>query len=374
MKKEKRKKTAKQKRILIASLLIAAAITVGGTFAWFTSQDEVTNQLSASSNYGVSITESFTPPSQWTPGQEVNKDVGAVNTGNVDAFVRLSISNTMDLITLTASDTAPTTSNNSGYVTLEDAEVTALQAGGVLAGAWKDSSTKIEVTNTDGTAFQPETTGLYFFMRDIDINDADNTHSYEYKGYYYDNGTYYALNSIVASGTSADGSLTNIPSVTYQVKQTVTVKPTLEFVEATSGDNAAPAYIKATYDNGTSNDTKDDIIINIKLADDWDKNWDKSTDGLTYYYAKLLKSGGKAEDLITAVELDKGVSQDAYYEFDYNLKISLDSVQVTSDNDGNQTADAVQTEGDDKWMIPNLTTSGKPETITSIQWTNSSNP
>lgn len=373
MKKEKNQKTARQKRVLIASLLIAAAITVGGTFAWFTSQDEVTNQLSASSNYGVSITESFTPPSQWTPGQEVNKDVGAVNTGNVDAFVRLSISNTMDLITLAASDTAPTTSNNSGYVTLEDAEVTALQAGGVLAGAWDASSTKIDVTNTDGTAFKPTATGLYFFMRDIDIgNDTDKTHTYEYEGYYYDNGTYYALNSIsVADGsTSADGSLTKMPSVTYQIKQTVTVEPTLEFVDATAGGNATPAYIKATYDNGTSGDAKDDIIINIKLTDDWNTHWDKSTDGLTYYYAKLLESGGKAEDLITAVELDKGVSQDAYYEFDYNLKISLDSVQVTSDNAGNQTADAVPTE----WMTPNLTTSGTPETIESIQWTDSLNP
>ena len=59
------------------------------TFAWFTSQDEVTNRLSASANYGVTIAEDFTPPENWVPGQEINKDVGAVNTGNIDAFVRV---------------------------------------------------------------------------------------------------------------------------------------------------------------------------------------------------------------------------------------------------------------------------------------------
>jgi len=57
------------------------------SFAWFTSKDEVTNRLTASSDYGVSIVESFTPPKMWVPGQEINKDVYAVNTGSIDAFV-----------------------------------------------------------------------------------------------------------------------------------------------------------------------------------------------------------------------------------------------------------------------------------------------
>ncbi|MBP0986838.1 MAG: hypothetical protein J6S92_00960, partial [Oscillospiraceae bacterium] len=80
-------------RVLIASLSIAAVAVAGATFAWFTSKDEVTNRLTASANYGVSIVEDFTPPEDWLPGQKINKDVSAVNTGNVDAYVRLAILN-----------------------------------------------------------------------------------------------------------------------------------------------------------------------------------------------------------------------------------------------------------------------------------------
>ncbi|MBQ1464951.1 MAG: hypothetical protein IIZ18_09085, partial [Ruminococcus sp.] len=83
-----KKKTAREKRVLVASLLVAAVMVGGSTFAWFTSRDEVTNRLSASAAYNVTIAETFTPPEEWVPGQEVNKDVFAVNTGNIDALVK----------------------------------------------------------------------------------------------------------------------------------------------------------------------------------------------------------------------------------------------------------------------------------------------
>ena len=83
----KKKKSAREKRILVASLIVAAVMIGGSTFAWFTSKDEVTNRLSANAKYDVSIAEDFQPPENWVPGQQINKDVSAVNTGNVDAFV-----------------------------------------------------------------------------------------------------------------------------------------------------------------------------------------------------------------------------------------------------------------------------------------------
>lgn len=93
-----KKQSAKQKKILVASILLAATITAGSTFAWFTSKDEVTNRLSASAEYGVAIAESFQPPENWVPGQEINKDASAVNTGNVDAFVRMWLTGSMRLL------------------------------------------------------------------------------------------------------------------------------------------------------------------------------------------------------------------------------------------------------------------------------------
>lgn len=70
---KKTKTKSKQKKVLVISVLLAALIVAGGTFAWFTSKDEVTNKLSASNDYGVTITETFTPPEQWLPGEDVKR-------------------------------------------------------------------------------------------------------------------------------------------------------------------------------------------------------------------------------------------------------------------------------------------------------------
>lgn len=55
--------------------------------------------MSSSADYGVSIAESFQPPENWVPGQEINKDAAATNTGNVDAFVRMYLTGNMRLLT-----------------------------------------------------------------------------------------------------------------------------------------------------------------------------------------------------------------------------------------------------------------------------------
>ena len=102
----KRKKNTRERRALIGALCTAAVIVAGSTFAWFTSQDEVTNRLTASADYGVAIAEDFTPEDEWVPGQTVNKDVSIVNTGNVDAFVRTWLEAEMRLIKETTGDSA----------------------------------------------------------------------------------------------------------------------------------------------------------------------------------------------------------------------------------------------------------------------------
>ena len=86
----KTKRTTREKRVLTGAVLIAAVMVGGSTFAWFTSKDEVTNRLSAKAEYDTAITEDFTPPDDIMPGQEINKDAGIINTGNIDAIVKLT--------------------------------------------------------------------------------------------------------------------------------------------------------------------------------------------------------------------------------------------------------------------------------------------
>ena len=264
------KKSKKENKVLIAALGVAAVTVAGSTFAWFTSKDEVTNRLSASASYGVSIAEDFTPPEDWTPGQEINKDVSAVNTGNVDAFVRVGLLHDATLtvkdagvavsgfatadktklveLKTRASDTNTPAGGNAVNNTAN--EVTLLQAGGtlVVAGgqavspsdAWNVRSG--DSTNPDYSGagqFDPAVTtvygsttatyadtygsGLYIFKR----NTSDGV---KYSGYYYDKdadkfyeleqepGTVYianlAANAITETDagvvTLADGALGNV--------------------------------------------------------------------------------------------------------------------------------------------------------------------
>lgn len=92
-------KKRKQKKVVLMFTLATAAVIVGGmTFAWFSSQDEVTNRLSARADYSVSISEDFTPPENWVPGQEIEKNVYVTNTGNVDAFARVWLEGEFNIV------------------------------------------------------------------------------------------------------------------------------------------------------------------------------------------------------------------------------------------------------------------------------------
>jgi len=208
--KEKNKK--RRKAAFIGAIGTASLIVIGTTFAWFTSKDEVTNRLTASANYGVSIVEDFTPPSDWVPGQEVNKDVSAVNTGNVDAYVRLGILNDLKLntagpgvevnynaTTLPApAETLVKLVKGSGDEKKENS-VTTIQAGATLvveAGNLVEKSVHsgddTTTANYGGSeGFTPTTPGVYLFRRTY--YEGTNGNQIKYSGYYFDGTYYYAL-------------------------------------------------------------------------------------------------------------------------------------------------------------------------------------
>ena len=79
--------------ILIAAIILAVATAVSAsTFAWFTAHDEVVNKIETAklTDGDVSILETFDPDDRLMPGVDINKDVGAINTGDAPALVRIS--------------------------------------------------------------------------------------------------------------------------------------------------------------------------------------------------------------------------------------------------------------------------------------------
>lgn len=84
----------------LSALLLAGTLTagvVGGTFAWFTSQDTVTNQFATGGtndddpNAGIDIWEKFEEPTNVVPGTTTDKLVQVKNTSTYDQFIRVKI-------------------------------------------------------------------------------------------------------------------------------------------------------------------------------------------------------------------------------------------------------------------------------------------
>lgn len=63
---------------------------IGGVFAYWTQELQVRNEFKTA-KYDTKIVEEFTPPSNWLPGQEINKDVSVQNEGTIPVFVRVII-------------------------------------------------------------------------------------------------------------------------------------------------------------------------------------------------------------------------------------------------------------------------------------------
>lgn len=130
--------------------------------------------MTASTDYGVSIVESFVPPKQWVPGQTINKDVYAVNTGNIEAFVKESISGNLSYTYEKRVATAPANgtdasgkARDAGYVRLDTDSAraidgaTTMEAGGFIAWAapvntvYKLNGKEVKEGTTDGTITTP---------------------------------------------------------------------------------------------------------------------------------------------------------------------------------------------------------------------------
>lgn len=256
------------------------------------SSDEVVNKLHAENDYSVTAVEDFTPPTQWTPGTTVEKKVSAVNTGNIDAFVKATITGDI-VLTRNAGTTPFADASEDELVEIAPDEVKTLQAGGklVVAGA-KDEIENAGVTvdmNTnlteDGTSFEPTEPGYYIFARSTkEEGEEGDLVSVTYDGYYFD------------------------------------------------GDNVIVAkYV------GNDPDDKENILFDLKLADDTLDNIDGNSH-VSFYYNKLLKAGETSSQILDSVTLNNTVSSEAYIAMDYNLKVTVDSAQVVEDRTDNNKA------------------------------------
>ena len=256
------------------------------------SSDEVVNKLHAENDYSVTAVEDFTPPTQWTPGTTVEKKVSAVNTGNIDAFVKATI--TGDIV-LTRN-----------------------------AGVTVDMNTNL---TEDGTSFEPTEPGYYIFARSTEEEGEEgDLVSVTYDGYYFDGDKYYRITI-----DNSNLSMYNVTALVNKTEKTLINADDLKY-SVVDGDNVIVAkYV------GNDPDGKENILFDLKLADDTLDNIDGNSH-VSFYYNKLLKAGETSSQILDSVTLNNTVSSEAYIAMDYNLKVTVDSAQVVEDRTDNNKA------------------------------------
>lgn len=75
---------------IIALVLIAGIMIVGGTIAYFTSGADFLN-IFQTKKYNTELTEIFKSPENWTPGTTTEKLVQVKNTGDIPLVARVSL-------------------------------------------------------------------------------------------------------------------------------------------------------------------------------------------------------------------------------------------------------------------------------------------
>ena len=78
------------RKSVVALLLVAIIGIVGLTVAYFSNSISITNEFETS-EYGTDVTETFTSPTGWQPGDETPKVLTVKNTGEVDEAVRVKV-------------------------------------------------------------------------------------------------------------------------------------------------------------------------------------------------------------------------------------------------------------------------------------------
>ena len=374
--------------------------------------------MTASSDYGVSIVESFTPPKNWLPGQEVNKDVYAVNTGNIEAFVKETISGKLnytyedkveeygndDMVYVElgknvkdAIDGA-TTEEGGGFLAWTNAKVSGdlYPTGSIASARTKDSE-------ADGlTQWTPPANGDYIFRRSI--KTEGNTTSFTYAGYHYENGKYYKIligndsayqagtddhdgkgidvvydiyaksSSVVpvAGGTveiKEDGTIEGTPKIYYVTEKEVKdadVILTYHTDEDINGDHVNDKYLKAYYVNKeASQDNLDKLKADLVAAEAAQKTAQE-----TYNSASGTASAAEVTYQNALSAYNTALSRYNQAKADYDYAKALDTATDKLIDAANQRAAAEKIKDDaaDKLRTAAGELEAKADALDDTQW------
>lgn len=383
---EKNKRSKRNKKILAGAGALACIALLAGTYAWLQSEDTRTNKFTGVlSGNDVSINELWKEPNNWTPGQEVVKEVGIMNTGEYDEFVRVSFKEALALLANVKVKEEPTLpaavpddydpiegeklpANAGWLIPVSSTTITELTNNGWKEVTITNAPTPVEGYSLVAYASDPKT------MNDPNKQDEEISVR-DYKFYWKNGDKYYQSAGIDSVTGNADGTAVTIDagseaqfayiSAEYNYDKEVdavqwwaSTKPANDAIgqlykpwKLTNAETGAGSYdpqnfaelvapakswwvnsnvpVKST--NLTK--TKAEIAINFvnmasQLPEDKTgaQEWYYNVQDGYFYYLDVLGSGKTTPLIIDKVKLENGAGNE-YTKLRYNLDVKAEAIQ-----------------------------------------------
>lgn len=319
------KQTKNKKKWVVAATTFAAMAALAGTFAWFTSQDSAKNHFEGSiAGNDVEVVETFTPPTDWKPGQKVNKDVAILNSGGYDSMIRVSFKEILTKLTDASSKLSADATILDGK-TKEQIYLYPL-SDPTGEGTWNDSTLAEEksFTLTSG-----DYAGTYTLKAKEQAVTTEAGTTYRYVSYW-DNGTdkYYAkvgaysrTEAGVITPSTADFKYVDLAATPIDMDWTKPVyNPTLTI----NADGTA------VVDAGSDANKKIKLdFVNLSAEPTANKWYYNAVDG-HFYFVGIVKPQAQTEQLLDSVQLSNE-ADNSYSKFQFDLVVNSEGIQAAKE-------------------------------------------
>lgn len=317
------KQTKNKKKWVVAATTLAAMAALAGTFAWFTSTDSAKNHFEGDiAGNDVEVVETFTPPTDWKPGQEVNKDVAVLNSGDYDSMIRVSFSEILTKLTDASSKTSTDATILNGK-TSEQLYLYPLAETALSEGTWADSKVAAKTLTVTGGDYA----GTYTLKAKEQAVTTDAGTTFRYVSYW-DNGTDKFYAKVGAYSRAEDGTVT--PSTAEFKYVDLAATPV-------NMDWTNPVYKPAlTIDANGKAVVNADSDSNIKLnfvnlattptANKWYYN---AADGF-FYYVGIVAAQAQTPQLLDSVTLAT-TADNSYSKVQFDLVVNSKGIQAAKE-------------------------------------------
>lgn len=323
MKKNKKKKLA----ALAGGFAVLALLSA--TFAWFISEDEKTNHFEGEIATGkdIEVVETFEPPTDWEPGSEVNKDVAIANIGKYDTLIRVSLSESLQLL----KDNQPKQTTGAELENQTSKTVYVLPGTDAPAG-FTDSV--FEGTAPSVTVAAGEFNGKYTLKVKEKAETVGTKTTYTYRYFFEKDGAFYHASGIDGFERNASNQIklkSGTPSLSYISLEYGT--PELEnwpdtppYTPTFTPDGSLIWNAPAATGLGNIQISFNNITTDPTVANKWYFN---TADGY-FYYTSVVAPGVNTEQLMDAVTL-LGTADNSYSKLIYDLTVKGQGISAYKD-------------------------------------------